>query len=160
MSSACKCLTDHGHYNCPSQQATLWSGVPAAQTPEPGNSLSSHSRRGQHSGDQLGHGRKGSASGLPRDMVYQMQSQIFFCTSHNLLWGRGGGRRGKILLPSYHPSLSISFFPLLSLSLSLSKVEQKKSKNIFSPFSLFPLQSCVMKKYSYTSSQSLHINGR
>lgn len=72
MSSACKCLTDHGHYNCPSQQATLWSGVPAAQTPEPGNSLSSHSRRGQHSGDQLGHGRKGSASGLPRDMVYQV----------------------------------------------------------------------------------------
>lgn len=65
---------------------------------------------------------------------------------------------GKFSFPTIIPlSPSLSFPTALSL---IIKSWTKKSKNIFSQFSLFPLQSHVMKKYSYTSSQSLHINGR
>lgn len=83
MNPSCKCTTEHGHYNCPSQTATLWSGVPVSLTTDSavsGNTLS-RSRRGPHPRDEFEKNQKDSTSGLrpqaPSDFVYQVSN--FFC---------------------------------------------------------------------------------
>lgn len=51
----CKCVTEHGNYMCPSQQATYWPDDIVAQSndPELTRSLSRRSRRGPHPAEEL-----------------------------------------------------------------------------------------------------------
>ncbi|CAE1268806.1 PCDHD2 [Acanthosepion pharaonis] len=63
----CKCVTEHGHYMCSSQQPSYWPDDAVAQSTEPesSQSLTRRSRRGPHQGGELGNGQKTA------DSVYQ-----------------------------------------------------------------------------------------
>lgn len=65
----CKCVTEHGHYMCSSQQPSYWPDDAVAQSTEPesSQSLTRRSRRGPHQGGELGNGQKTA------DSVYQVK---------------------------------------------------------------------------------------
>ncbi|CAE1329959.1 unnamed protein product [Acanthosepion pharaonis] len=69
----CKCVTEHGNYMCPSQQATYWPDDIVAQSndPELTRSLSRRSRRGPHPAEELA-GDQNLRTKFQADGVYQV----------------------------------------------------------------------------------------
>ena len=71
VNPSCKCITEQGHYMCPTQQSAEWPDVPIALSDtESSRSHTKRSRRGPFQGGELGNGQKIA------DGVYQVSTNV------------------------------------------------------------------------------------